>query len=45
MVFESGVKNIQAAAYNGKRTVYKICIFYSEQKGNQFLLKGSHGST
>ena len=23
MVFENGVKNIQAAAYNGARTVYK----------------------
>jgi hypothetical protein len=23
MVFENGVKNIQAAAYNGVRTVYK----------------------
>ena len=28
MVFENGVKNIQAAAYNGARTVYevRICI-------------------
>ena len=24
MVFENGVKNIQAAAYNGARTVYQI---------------------
>ena len=24
MVFGNGVKNIQAAAYNGARTVYKI---------------------
>ena len=24
MVFENGVKNIQAAAYNGARTVYTI---------------------
>ena len=24
MVFENGVKNIQAAAYNGARTVYEI---------------------
>ena len=25
MVFGNGVKNIQAAAYNGARTVYQIC--------------------
>ena len=24
MVFGNGVKNIQAAAYNGKRTVYQL---------------------
>ena len=31
MVFGNGVKNIQAAAYNGARTVYKsdrkVCCF------------------
>ena len=26
MVFGNGVKNIQAAAYNGARTVYKVHI-------------------
>ena len=26
MVFENGVKNIQAAAYNGVRTVYVVEI-------------------
>ena len=28
MVFENGVKNIQAAAYNGARTVYKLYDFF-----------------
>ena len=26
MVFENGVKNIQAAAYNGARTVVRLCL-------------------
>ena len=26
MVFENGVKNIQAAAYNGARTVYTLAF-------------------
>ena len=30
MVFENGVKNIQAAAYNGVRTVYDRVSDYSE---------------
>ena len=37
MVFENGVKNIQAAAYNGARTVYKKIILV-EMK----TLKKSH---
>ena len=28
MVFENGVKNIQAAAYNGARTVYYFFGFH-----------------
>ena len=27
MVFENGVKNIQAAAYNGARTVVKLLLY------------------
>ena len=30
MVFENGVKNIQAAAYNGARTVYDIWPIFDE---------------
>ena len=35
MVFENGVKNIQAAAYNGARTVY----IYIKTEGVKFLIK------
>ena len=28
MVFENGVKNIQAAAYNGARMVYQNCMIF-----------------
>ena len=28
MVFENGVKNVQAAAYNGARTVYEMIIVF-----------------
>ena len=28
MVFGNGVKNIQAAAYNGARTVFQICTMF-----------------
>ena len=27
MAFENGVKNVQAAAYNGARTVYEVVLF------------------
>ena len=30
MVFENGVKNIQAAAYNGARTVHGMCLIWYE---------------
>ena len=36
MVFENGVKNIQAAAYDGARTVYLIKIFIFCAKGFKF---------
>ena len=32
MVFKNGVKNIQAAAYNGARTVYILYIYIQLQK-------------
>ena len=28
MVFENGVKNIQATAYNGARTVYQFTLLF-----------------
>ena len=31
MVFENGVKNIQAAAYNGARTVYILMLITCQQ--------------
>ena len=37
MVFENGVKNIQAAAYNGARTVFRMINFiYSEKATKSF---------
>ena len=32
MVFENGVKSIQAAAYNGARTVYKFSFSLQTKK-------------
>ena len=41
MVFENGVKNIQAAAYNGARTVFNLKIqnypWFLENKENYLL--------
>ena len=34
MVFENGEKNIQAAAYNGARTVYTVNNVYQEVLGD-----------
>ena len=39
MVFENGVKNIQAAAYNGARTVDYSCIW---QRNSQKMLHKIH---
>ena len=35
MVFENGVKNIQAAAYNGACTVYVLPCFHSSIAGDR----------
>ena len=37
MVFGNGVKNIQAAAYNGARTVYAILNVKQFQINNMFV--------
>ena len=42
MVFENGVKNIQAAAYNGARTVgtlYSVTTLDMSQQGVEFCKK------
>ena len=46
MVFENGVKNIQAAAYNGARTVYefnKDAVFTLASAANIIKLFTHHG--
>ena len=37
MDFENGVKNIQAAAYNGARTVYRFHAYYVQSPFNKDL--------
>ena len=41
MVFENGVNNIQAAAYNGARMVGKSKLKQLEQPHNQFQFHSS----
>ena len=40
MVFENGVKNIQAAAYNGARTVFHTSMNFSESQSFTHLCIG-----
>jgi hypothetical protein len=44
MVFENGVKNIQAVAYNGARTVYKLTWVETHLKENPYFLAPEYGS-
>ena len=37
MVFENGVKDIQAAAYNGARTVLEGFFFFNSVDESQFV--------
>ena len=43
MVFENGVKNIQATGYNGTRTVYKFVYIFVWGSYSSFILHAHHG--